>query len=281
MPIVADLLESGRMRLREAGIEPSARESALLLSRLLGIGEASVLARDTEAVPPEVEARFFELVARRSSGEPTAYLVGEREFWGRPFWVDRRVLIPRPETEHLVEIALGLPLPEQARVLDVGTGSGCIAVSLAADRPRWRVFGSDVSLGALAVARANARRNEVSGRLGLFCADLTDGVDLSAFDLVVGNPPYVEEGIVPYLSRDVRDFEPRVALTIGSDGFDATRRLLAAAASLRPGSWMVLEFGFGQGDGVLGIAAATGHFDIAELRPDLAGIERDVVLRRG
>lgn len=281
MPIVADLLESGRTRLREAGIEPSARESALLLGRLLGIGEASVLARDTEAVPPEVEARFFELVARRSSGEPTAYLVGEREFWGRPFWVDRRVLIPRPETEHLVEIAFSLPLPERARVLDVGTGSGCIAISLAADRPQWRVVGSDVSLGALAVARANAARNGVADRLALFSADLTDGVDLSAFDLVVGNPPYVEEAIVPYLSRDVRDFEPRVALTIGSDGFDATRRLLAAAAAMRPGTWVVLEFGFGQGEGVLGIADATGHFDLAELRPDLAGIERDVVLRRG
>ncbi len=281
MPIVADLLEAGRTRLRAAGVEPSARESALLLGRLLGLGEASVLARDTEAVPAEIEDRFFEWVERRSAGEPTAYVVGEREFFGRPFAVDRRVLIPRPETEHLVEIALELPLPTRARVLDVGTGSGCIAVSLAAERPLWWVAASDISLGALAVARGNARRNDVGHRLALLATDLTGGTDLASFDLIVGNPPYVEEHVVPFLSRDVRDFEPRVALTLGADGFDATRRLIASAESLRAGSWMVLEFGFGQGDEVLEIARQAGHFDRAELRPDLAGIERDVVLRRG
>jgi release factor glutamine methyltransferase len=281
VPSVAELLQIGRDRLRTAGIEPAGRESTLLLGNALGTREASLLARDLEPVASGTEALYRELIERRTSGEPIAYLLGEKEFFGRSFAVDRRVLIPRPETEHLVEIALAAPLPERARVLDVGTGSGCIAITVSAERPDWHVVATDVSLAALAVARDNVRRHGVERRVRLLAADLVAGLDLSTFDLVLGNPPYVEEEIVPYLSRDVRDFEPRVALTSGPEGLEAIRTLLAAAGALRPGAWLAFEFGFGQGDAITELARAAGHFDRIELRRDLAGIERDVVLRRG
>lgn len=280
MPSVAELLQIGRERLRTAGIEPAGRESTLLLGTVLRAGEASLLARDREPVASVSEALFRELIERRTSGEPIAYLLGEKEFFGRSFAVDRRVLIPRPETEHLVEIALALALPDRARVLDVGTGSGCIAVTVAAERSDWQVVATDISAAALAVARFNARRHGVEGRVRLLAADLVEGLDLAEFDLVLGNPPYVEEEIVPYLSRDVRDFEPHVALTSGPEGLEAIRALLAAAGALRPGAWLAFEFGFGQGDVIAGLAREIGHFDRIELRQDLAGIERDVVLRR-
>lgn len=281
MPSVAELLRIGRERLRTAGIEPAGRESTLLLGTVLGAREASLLASDREPVATPSEARFRELIERRTAGEPIAYLLGEKEFFGRPFAVDRRVLIPRPETEHLVEIALGLDLPERARVLDIGTGSGCIAISVAAERRAWQVVATDVSLAALAVARVNSRRHRVESRVHLLAADLVDGIDLSLFDIVLGNPPYVEEEIVPFLSRDVRDFEPRVALTAGPEGLEAIRTLLAAAVGLRPGAWLAFEFGFGQGDAIAELAGSSGTFDRIELRRDLAGIERDVLLRRG
>jgi release factor glutamine methyltransferase len=280
VPSVAELLQIGRERLRTAGIEPAGRESTLLLGTVLRAGEASLLARDREPVASVSEALFRELIERRTSGEPIAYLLGEKEFFGRSFAVDRRVLIPRPETEHLVEIALALALPDRARVLDVGTGSGCIAVTVAAERSDWQVVATDISAAALAVARFNARRHGVEGRVRLLAADLVEGLDLAEFDLVLGNPPYVEEEIVPYLSRDVRDFEPHVALTSGPEGLEAIRALLAAAGALRPGAWLAFEFGFGQGDVIAGLAREIGHFDRIELRQDLAGIERDVVLRR-
>lgn len=281
MPSVAELIRIGRERLRTAGIEPAGRESTLLLGTVLGAREASLLALDREPVAGPSETRFRELIERRTAGEPIAYLLGEKEFFGRPFAVDRRVLIPRPETEHLVEIALGLELPARARVLDIGTGSGCIAISVAAERRSWQVVATDVSLAALAVARINRHRHQVESRVHLLAADLVDGIDLSGFDLVLGNPPYVEEEIVPYLSRDVRDFEPRVALTAGPEGLEAIRTLLAAAVGLRPGAWLAFEFGFGQGDAIAELARSSGAFDRIELRRDLAGIERDILLRRG
>jgi len=280
VPSVAELLQIGRERLRTAGIEPAGRESTLLLGTVLGAREASLLAIDQESVASPSEARFRELIERRTAGEPIAYLLGEKEFFGRGYAVDRRVLIPRPETEHLVEIALGLDLPDRARVLDIGTGSGCIAISVAAERRTWQVVATDVSVDALAVARINARRHQVESRVHLLAADLVDGLDLSSFDIVLGNPPYVEEEIVPFLSRDVRDFEPRVALTAGPEGLEAIRTLLGAAVGLRPGAWLAFEFGFGQGDAIAELARASGTFDRIELRRDLAGIERDVLLRR-
>ncbi len=281
MPTFRELIQEGRVALQSAGIQQPARESGRLVAHALGIDEAQVLARDLETAPSESTERIRRLLGRRATGEPLAYLTGEREFFGRSFSVDRRVLIPRPETEHLVEIALELPLPARARVLDVGTGSGCLAVSIAAERPDWTVVATDVSIAALAVARGNAHRHGVADRVLPLAADLARGLELGPFDLVVGNPPYVEAGVVPYLSRDVRDFEPRVALVGGADGLGTVRALLGQLAALRAGTWVALEFGLGQEDAVVEVATGHGCFELVELRRDLAGIERDVVFRIG
>jgi release factor glutamine methyltransferase len=280
MATVRELLDQGRSTLSRPGLDRPAREAALLLGRLLDLSEAQVLAREREPVAPEQVHRYRELLSRRRDGEPIAYLLGEREFFGRDFAVDRRVLIPRPETEHLVELALALPLPDDTRAIDIGTGSGCLAVTLAAERPGWRIVATDLSVAALDVARGNSRRHRVSDRVCLLAADLAAPVDLSAFQLVVGNPPYVEEEVVSHLSPEVRDFEPRVALVGGRGGLETLDRLLGELTTLPPGSWALLEFGFGQADSVALLAERTGAFDRVEIRPDLAGIERDVVLRR-
>jgi len=279
MATVGELVREGREALRRAGRQDAGRESALLLGSLLACGEAQLLARDREAVAPETESRYRERLARRAVGEPVAYLVGHREFFGRTFAVDDRVLVPRPETEHLVELALDLPLPAAGRVLDLGTGSGCIAVTLAAERPAWEVIATDLSVDALTVARMNARRHAVADRVRPLAADLTAGLALARFDLVVANPPYVEEEVLPHLSPDVRDFEPRVALVGGARGTETLERLIDELAALAAGAWIVLEVGFGQADRVAALAAA-GPFDRIATRPDLSGIERNVVFRR-
>lgn len=280
MSTVADLLRSGRETLRSAKVEQPGREAMRLLGFLLSLPEAGVLARDRDPVPAETGDQFRDLVERRAAGEPLAYLLGSREFYGRRFRVDDRVLIPRPETEHLVEVCLSLPLPDTARVLDVGTGSGCIAATLAAERPDWRVVASDLSPEAIAVAHLNARQLGVDRRVLTAVADLAAAFDLSRIDLVVANVPYVEEEVVPHLSRDVRDFEPRLALAGGPDGLAPLRRLLGQLERLREGAWVGLEFGFGQADPVRGIVTSGSGFTAPEIHRDLAGIERHMVFRK-
>lgn len=278
-PTVAHLLLTARRRLAAAPFAPSTREAMLLLGHVLGWREAQVIARDAEPVAAELAARFEALLERRLRGEPVAYLLGEREFYGRPFAVDPRVLIPRPETEHLVETALAQTLPAQPRILDIGTGSGCLAVTLARELPAARVAATDVSLGALAVAAANVRRHGVGERVSLVAADLVAGLDLGAFDLVVSNPPYVDPAQLPELSVEVHGFEPHGALFAADAGLAVLRRLLAAGADLRPGVPLLLEIGKGQVEAVAGGAAAAG-LEVAEVVADYAGIPRTVVLWR-
>lgn len=271
------LVREARERLAAATFAPSGREAFLLLGRVLGWSEAQVIARGEREVSGEAEARFRKLLERRLTGEPVAYLLGEREFYGRTFRVDRRVLIPRPETEHLVEAVLGLDLPEDSRVLDVGTGSGCIAVTLALERPRWRVTATDLSLGALAVARGNSRRLEA--RVAFAGADLAVGLDLSTTSLVVSNPPYLDPAEAERISREVRDFEPPLALFAPYRGDTVLRRLLDLERRLLPGTFMVLEIGHEQRDSVLARAADRG-WKIERVIDDYAGMARTVALRR-
>ncbi len=242
------------------------------------------------------------LLERRLTGEPVAYLLGEREFFGRTFRVDPRVLVPRPETEHLIEAVLALDLPRRARVLDVGTGSGAIAATLALERPAWRLTGVDVSPAALAVARANALRLGLAGdgsigsrasgpRFRLAAADLVAGLDLSRVDLLVSNPPYVAWEDAAGLSVEVRGFEPGLALfadpagAAGGEvpGAGVAARLLqqlqAESRPLPPHARVVLELGSGQLEGLLEIAEDAG-WRPERVVPDYAGIPRVVVLRR-
>lgn len=278
-PRLGELLEEGRRRLRALPFAPAPREAALLLARLLGWSEARVLARTDENAAPALAADFRALLDRRERGEPVAYLFGQREFYGRDFAVDDRVLVPRPETEHLIEIALGLALPAAPRIADVGTGSGAIAVTLAAELPAARLYATDLSLGALAVARRNARRHQVEGRIFFLRTDLLAGLELGKLDLLVSNPPYVDPAAAGEMSPEVRDFEPHLALFAAEGGRRAIARLLAAARSLRPGTPILLEIGYDQAAYLAEEAARQGLGPV-EIRSDYAGLPRNALLRR-
>ena len=230
---------------------------------------AWLVAHDDQPVPAAIAARFAEGMARRAGGEPLAYITGWREFHGLTLAVDARVLDPRPDTETLVDWALALPaLPADARVLDLGTGSGAIALALKKARPRWRLTAVDISPDALAAASANGQRLQLSvhWRLGHWCDGLT-----GPYDLIVGNPPYVaaDDPHLPALAH-----EPRLALVAGADGLEALRAIAAGApALLAPGGWLLLEHGHDQAGAVASLLAAAGLGAIGH-RADLAGIDR-------
>lgn len=270
----------GRRTLADAGIASPGREAALLLGALLDLSEVQIRARDDQPVDETVAARYAALLARRAAGEPMAYLLGRREFFGREFRVDERVLIPRPETELLVEIALAADLPETATVLDIGTGSGCLALTLAAERPRWRVRATDLSLAALACARTNARRLGLAGRVDFVAADLAAPLALAAFDLVVANPPYIDPLEPALAALDVRTYEPHLALFAAERGLAVLARLFGLAEGLHEDALLACEIGFGQLDAVLDLAGECPGLELVEIRSDLAGIARDVVFRR-
>jgi release factor glutamine methyltransferase len=277
MPTLGQLLAEARPLLAATPFGASTREARLLLGHVLGLSEAKVIARQEGEVPPEAERRFRDLLARRLTGEPVAYLTGEREFWGRPFAVDSRVLIPRPETEHIVEVALAERLPERPWILDVGTGSGILAVTLALEIPGSRVVATDLSPGALAVAARNARR--LGAGVFLVNTDLAAGLDLSRFDLVVSNPPYVDRSEIPEMSIEVCNFEPSLALFPPGAGDSLYPRLFAQCAGLRSGVGLAVEIGRGQLEAIRRHAEGSG-LEIAEVREDYAGIPRTVLLRR-
>jgi release factor glutamine methyltransferase len=249
------------------------------MARTLGCNEARVLAYPEEELDAATVGRFQELLERRLGGEPIAYIFGEREFYGRVFTVDPRVLIPRPETEHLVELALELGLPERPRILDLGTGSGCLAVTLACELPGARLTATDVSPAALAVAHLNARRHGVEDRVRLAAADLAFPMRLGGFDLVVSNPPYVGLDEAPYLSTDVRDHEPATALFAPRTRLSIIERLVTELGGLASGSLVAFEIGAGREKAVSDLLADS-PLELIAIRPDLAGIPRVVVTKR-
>lgn len=267
---IVDLLDAGQEHLA-GSVEQPRREAALLLGEVLGLAEAQLYARADDDVPEQAAVGYGQLVRRRADRVPMAYLLGRREFYGRSFAVDPRVLIPRPETEHLVESALNC-IGDGARVLDVGTGSGCIAVTLALERPDSRIVASDLSLGALAVAAANCREHGVGDRVRLVRADLLAALRPGVFDVVVSNPPYVDVGEWPSLMPEIRDHEPPEALFAG-DGLDFYRRLFAAGSFLDAGQRLLVEIGKGQLDAARELAEQ-GGFKEEWVVADLAGIPR-------
>jgi release factor glutamine methyltransferase len=277
VPTVRQLLAEARPLLAATPFGASTREARLLLGHVLELSEARLLAREEREVPPDDEERFRSLLARRLTGEPVAYLTGEREFWGRSFLVDRSVLIPRPETEHLVERVLGERLAAHPRILDVGTGSGILAVTLALEMPGARVVATDLSPAALAVAARNARR--LGAAIFPVNTDLTAGLDLSRFDLVVSNPPYVDRSEIPEISPEVLDFEPHLALFPPGAGDSILARLFSQCSGLRSAIPLAVEIGRGQLDAVRRHAEHAG-LEIAEVLEDYAGIPRTVLLRR-
>lgn len=278
MPAIADLLAEARPLLKATPFGASTREAALLLGHVLGVSEALLLAHREAPVTEEAEQRFRGLLARRLTGEPVSYLFNEREFFGRTFYVDSRVLIPRPETEHVVEEALKESLPPSPRILDVGAGSGCLAVTLALEIPGSRAVTTDLSPGALAVAKRNARRLGAAEQVSLVRTDLTGGLDLSRFDLVVSNPPYVDRSEIPEMSIEVCNFEPQLALFPPGSGDSILARLFCRCGEMRSGVALIVEIGRGQLEAARGHAEAAG-LDVVRVRLDYAGIPRVLVLR--
>jgi release factor glutamine methyltransferase len=276
---IRDLLTRAKERLRTAPHAPLPREAHLLLAHVLGRGEVEILAHDDEEAPPEPARRFLDLVERRRHGEPIAYLTGSREFYGRPFRVDPRVLIPRPESEHVVDAALALRLPEEPTVLDLGTGSGCLAVTLALELPGARVVAVDASPAALAIARRNASELGAAGRIALLAAHWAGPLRLDRIDLVVSNPPYIGLREAKELSPEITSYEPRLALFAAERGLAGYRGLLASLAGLRQGVPVVCELGRGQEDAVRALAVAAGFRHLRTI-DDYSGISRVVVVNR-
>jgi release factor glutamine methyltransferase len=241
---------------------------------------AWLIAHESETLPVNASANFRACVERRCTGEPMQYITGEAEFYGLSFKVNCDVLIPRPETEHLVESAIELVRGlDQPRILDIGTGSGAIAVALATHLPAARIDATDQSAAALKVAQANAARNGVAERVRFLQGDLLAPVAGETFNLIVSNPPYVAESDRDSLSVEVRDFEPAQALFAGTDGLTIYRRLIPEAFSaLVPGGFLALEIGFAQDAAVKELFASAGFTGI-EFASDLQGIPRVAIAR--
>jgi release factor glutamine methyltransferase len=268
--------------LRERGSDTPRLEAELLLAEVLGTDRVGLIVDAERPLDKTELGGYRALHKRRRAGEPVAYILGRREFYGRSFRVDARVLVPRPDTETLVETTLRRMgrAAMAARVLDVGTGSGCVAITLARERPTWRVLGVDVSEGALAVAWENATRLSALPAVGFTRGDLGDALPPHGFEAVVSNPPYIPTADLPGLARDVRDYEPRLALSPGPSGLEIIARIVRDAPRLLcplagRGGLLALEVGAGQAHEAARLLEAGGFTEI-EIDKDYGGIERVV-----
>jgi len=262
------------------GIASPRLDAELLVAKALGTDRVGLYLDLNRPLVDRERSAIRPLVARRREREPVAYILGHRDFYGRRFKVTPDVLIPRPDTETLVEHALER-IPEDApcRVLDVGTGSGAIAVTIAAERPLAQVTATDISEAALKIASENAERLEVAGRIRFERANLLSGAE--QYDVIVSNPPYITESEMKTLQAEVREYEPVTALEAGEDGLDVVRALLASAEPVTAnGAQMLIEVGSGQAAAVVGFAAEHTAWQPVAVYPDLNRIERVVHLRR-
>jgi len=282
MKTIREYVAAASDRLRDAGIDAAANLDARLLAQhVLGWEAAHLLTSAGDVPPDSFPADFEALVARRAAREPLAYITGHKEFWNLQFEVTPAVLIPRPETELIVEAALALVPPRQLfTMIDVCTGSGNVAVAVAHDRAGARIVATDVSGGALEVARRNAARHGVQDRVHFVEADLFDDVS-GPVDLVTANPPYVAEHSEPGLQPEVGEHEPRVALFGGIEGLAVIERIVDDAPPLlRPGGHLVFEFGYGQDVEIEDLINSAPNLTLLELKRDLQGIARTAVCRR-
>jgi release factor glutamine methyltransferase len=279
MPATAgDALQDARARLAAASPNPR-RDAEVLLAHVLGCDQVALLTHPERLLSPAESAQYESLLTRRLHSEPIQYITGEQEFFGLPFEVSPDVLIPRPETEHMVEAVLQR-VEANARIVDVGTGSGAIAVALAHAMPRARLTAVDLSTAALQVARRNAQRHAVSDRIIFLQSDLLAALEGADFDAVVSNPPYVAEGEV--LEPQVSNYEPRSALYAGPTGLEIYERLIPQARKrLKPHGWLILEIGFGQQIAVEALlkGSSAGWSALTFIR-DLRGIPRVVLAQK-
>jgi release factor glutamine methyltransferase len=263
---------------RSRGVDSPRLDAELLLAHALGATRIQLIVDSARPLEREELGRFRDLVKRRRMYEPVAYILGRREFYGRTFHVDRRVLVPRPDTETLVDVALSRTrhISLSMRALDLCTGSGCVAITLARERPTAQVLGTDLSEDALAVARGNALRLGAYN-VAFACGDLFDALGAPRrFDLIVANPPYIPSREIAELAPDIRDYEPRLALDGGPEGLAALRRVVAGApARLVPSGVLALEVGAGEAAAVAALFTDEG-FDRVEIARDCGRIERVV-----
>lgn len=273
------VIANAQERLRGAEIHSSARlDAELLLMNAIQRPRAFLLANPEYVLLEEEGEKFRLSLARRELHEPVQYITGSVEFYGLQLFVDASVLIPRPETEHLVEAVLEkAPVDRPLRIVDVGTGSGAIAIALAAHRPLANVTALDISSAALDLATRNAARHGLANRIRFLASDLLSEVTAEQFDIVVSNPPYIANGERPALGRQVRDYEPAVALFAGDTGHEIYERLIPEAKRvLRSGGWLAMELGFGQNDALLQLLAQWSEISFVS---DLQGIPRVVYAR--
>ena len=270
--------------LRQAGVPEARREAASLLEHITGHDRTFLTTHAETALKLSDVRRLRELVERRAAGEPLQYIKGYQEFYGLDFEVTPDVLIPRPETELLVEKALELldKMAQPARICDVGTGSGCIPITILHERPTAQAVASDISLPALRVAAHNAARHNVRERLDLVASDCFSALDSqqARFSMIVSNPPYITEDALAGLQREVRDHEPRVALTPGGDGLRIIRNLvLDAPRFLDSGGYLLMEIGFDQHEAVRELLDSD-VWELSDIHKDLQGIPRTVALKK-
>lgn len=285
---IQDFVLDARARLIQVGIRPelAALDAELLAREALGWDRARFLAERHDPAPGGFGVRYERAIGRRERREPVSYITGTREFWGLEFEVSRDVLIPRPETEFIVEEAMRGLTPSQLRsvrplaIADIGTGSGCLAIALARELPASRITATDISLPALVVARRNAARHGVADRISFVQTSYLSAID-GRFALIVSNPPYVPAVSAPGLTPEVREYEPDVALFAGVDGLEGLREVFSQAAPrLAPDGWLIVEFGYGQEEIVGRMIAEHPSLSLVTIREDLQQIPRTAVVRK-
>jgi release factor glutamine methyltransferase len=251
----------------------------VLLMFTLACDRAYLYAHPERELTSDEQARYEEVLAQRARGVPSQYITGHQEFWGLDFIVSPAVLIPRPETEHVIETVLELVTEwKTPRIVDVGTGSGCIAIAVAKELPHAQIHAVDISSEALEIARANAARHELEELLTFDQTDLLTGFETQSFDFVISNPPYVGESEADKVQRQVREFEPQIAVFGGATGMDIYQRLIPQAWNvLRPAGWLVVEIGYSVADAVKQLLTAWEEVRVVE---DLQGIPRVVAARK-
>ena len=278
--ILQDVLASAARRLADAGIDTPLLDAQSIMASVLGCSRLDLIAHPNRELTEPQSEEFLSMLNRREARFPLAYLIGKREFHGLEIDVTPDVLVPRPETETLIDVCVVSLWGGRTTVVDVGTGSGAIAIALARNLPDARVYAIDNSAAALKVARANVEKHQLSDRVTVLQGDLLRPLRNAgvAFDAIVGNPPYVPTAEIENLQPEIRLYEPRSALDGGADGLDVYRRLLPDALPLLDeGGFVAVEVGLGQADAVRSIAVGCGYHTIETAR-DLAGIERVVVV---
>jgi release factor glutamine methyltransferase len=287
LPTISEAIAEGARQLQSSSVDEARRTAGVMLCHLLGIDRTHLLTKSDQQIEEPDYQSYLQLIERRATGEPLQYIIGHQEFYGLDFIVTPAVLIPRPETEFLVEQIIKLSGESHLiapLIVDVGTGSGCIAVAIATSRPNAKIIATDVSTAALAVAQKNAERNSVGQRIKFLEGDLLEplygrGLERSV-DILASNPPYVEEGRPELVQREVRDWEPHTALFGGADGLNFYRRLLADGLKyVKPGGYLVCEIGYTQLDAISDMITGPS-WELIEATSDLQGIPRTLTVRK-